>query len=1095
MQCKGCGFDAPPDFRFCPKCGRELKLDCPKCGFVCAPDFAFCPKCGAKLAAAPPVLPDAPKHAADSKPKTPGWAVDAEADRRPVTALFADLCGFTSLCERLDPEDVITLQRNLFAELTAAVESQGGYVDKVMGDGLLALFGAPVAHEDDAERALNCALAMCARALELGIKSSNLTEPLALHVGINTGPVAAGALGVTHSGGYSVTGDTVNSASRLQGLAKPGQVLVGPATYRLTRHAFAFEPLGALALRGRAAALDAYCLLGPLDTPRPSRGLETLGLTAPLVGRSQELGRIQAAFDRMLAGQTQVVRLVGEAGIGKTRLVGAFLESLREQGRLDGVTLRRAAASSLDARSYGVMAAILRDGYGILPDEPPASARNRLVSGMRELGLPDEDIARITPAVARVLGIADEDGAPGPSDPEQVRRQIVLAVRTMMEHRLAREPVLLVIEDLHWADAASVELLRLLADRLCDRQLMLVLTHRPDFDAAAIVTTKAAQSAVRLLPLSRLETTSLFEGLFGSSGLRLPDQLRELVVGRAGGNPFYLEEVVRGLVEDGTLVRDDTGWRASKGSDAVAIPLTLQGLLLARLDRLNKETHNLLREAAVVGPIVETGVLARVSATPNSIESTLEVLSDEEFLEELPRAADGTGVRRFRFRHALVREIVYENMTLRRRIALHHAVGDALEKLTAGAPRRPEDLVALGRHFGLGGDHARGATFFIEAGDWARNIYANEDALGHYRSALELLISAQDEEKVLVVRERIGDLLGRSGDRTDALDQYETVHAAYAAGGDRPAQARISRKIAALLWDAGERDAALERCRTGLALLENEPPHLEVAHHYEELGRLAFRSGGFAEAARWAERALAYVGQLGGENLQRNGGAAEPEWRREAAQIVSHAHNTLGIALARQGRAAAAVTSVERSVSVAENTGLADAALRGYSNLGVLYSTLNPQRAVEVCRKGLEEARRIGDLGFEARLSANLAVACCTFTDRCSAEGLEAAERALDLDRRLDLRDHLAVPLTVLAQIHQCHGSPEEALRYYGEALEIASEMGEAQLLFPCYDGLAVLYLSRDEQTKAEEYFQKAQALCKGAGIDPDAFVVLPYLA
>jgi tetratricopeptide (TPR) repeat protein len=180
---------------------------------------------------------------------------------------------------------------------------------------------------------------------------------------------------------------------------------------------------------------------------------------------------------------------------------------------------------------------------------------------------------------------------------------------------------------------------------------------------------------------------------------------------------------------------------------------------------------------------------------------------------------------------------------------------------------------------------------------------------------------------------------------------------------------------------------------------------------------------------------------------------------------------------------------------VAEDNGLTDAALRGYSNLGVLYSTLNPQRALEVCRKGLEEARRIGDLGFEARLSANLAVACCTFTDHCSAEGLDAAERALDLDRRLDLRDHLAVPLTVLAQIHQCHGSPEEALRYYGEALNIASEMGEAQLLFPCYDGLAVLHLSRDEQTEAEEYFKKAQALCERAGIDPDAFVVLPYLA
>jgi adenylate cyclase len=1058
-------------------------------------DFGYCPKCGTALAAVSP--PDVGVRAtATGITKAPGWAADAEADRRPVTVLFADLCGFTSLSERLDPEQVLALQRDLFGELTKSVQSYGGHVDKVMGDGLLALFGAPVAHENDAEQALNCALALGVRTAEVGRRWKDLSAPLALHIGVNTGPVAAGAVGLAGSESYSVTGDTVNSASRLQGLAEPGQILVGPATYRLTRHAFSFEPLGRLALRGRAGALEAYLLGKALETPRPARGLETLGLNAPMIGRELELDTVMAAFERVRTGPAQVVRLVGEAGAGKSRLVAAFLEKLRAQGHLDRVTLRRAAVSPLDSRSYGVMADILRDGYGIMPNEPPEAVRERLVSGLRELDLDEEEVTRVVPVVMRLLGGADSAGALGPSDPEQVRRQIVLAFRTMLEHRLAREPVLLVIEDLHWADAASLDLLRLMADRLASHHLMLLFTHRPEFEAAAIVTSQAAQTVLRLSPLNEANSAALFDALFGVSAARLPASLRRLVVERASGNPLHLEEIVRGLVEDGVLVREANGWRAEKERAAMSIPLGLQGLLLARLDRLPPETRRVVQEAAVLGAIFDSHLLKRVSATPAAIEDALDLLLDAEYLEELPRGAGGAGTRCFRFRQSMVREVIYENMLLRRRTGLHRAVGEALEQLTKDEPRRPEDLESLGRHFGLGGEAQRGAGYLVQAGDWARNVYANEDALKRYRGALELLeIAPEAEAERLAIRERIADLLGPSGQRGEAFAHYEAAYAAHAARGDRPAQARLCRKIASLHWETGERERALERCRAGLALIEDGPRHIEVAHQFEEMGRVTFRMGDFTDAARWAERALTYVENMIAEGVPRRNGAPDPGWRREAAQIVSHAHNTLGVALARQRRASEAVACVERSVSVAEDHGLLDAALRGYSNLGVLYSTLEPKRAIDSCRKGLEVARKIGDLGFEARLYANLAVACCTFTDRCNDEGLAAAERALDLDRRLDLRDHLAVPLTVLAQIHQCHGDPGEALRYYSEALEVASEIGEAQLLFPCYEGLAVLHLDKGDEARAEDFFRKAQGVCEQAGVEPDALVVLPFLA
>jgi tetratricopeptide (TPR) repeat protein len=250
------------------------------------------------------------------------------------------------------------------------------------------------------------------------------------------------------------------------------------------------------------------------------------------------------------------------------------------------------------------------------------------------------------------------------------------------------------------------------------------------------------------------------------------------------------------------------------------------------------------------------------------------------------------------------------------------------------------------------------------------------------------------------------------------------------------------------------------------------------------MGRLAFRAGDNAGAIAWAERALAEATQA----------ATEPERVREAVVMRAQAYNTLGVALARTGRLAEAVEQIERSIGLAEESELLQAACRGYTNLGVLYSSLDPRRSIETCLRGLETAKKVGDLGFQSRLYANLAVAYCALTDQCEAEGVEAAQAAIDLDRRLGLIDHLAVPLIVLGQIHQCHGDHAEAFASYQEALGLAEQAGEPQLLFPCYDGLATLHLDAGNQVLAESYLAKAQAVCERAGVEPDTLMVLPFL-
>ena len=1074
ITCPGCDTEAAPGFAFCPRCGRRLPSPCAACGFACEPDFAFCPRCGAARSPNTPVTPAPPQ-----KPANPSH----EADRRPVTVLFADLSGFTTLSERLDPEDVRSFQNALFETLSAAIARYDGFVEKFVGDAVLAVFGAPVAHEDDPARACAAALDMLERGAALSRQwAARLGQPVTLHVGIHTGPVVAGSLGGASGAGaaYAVTGDTVNTTARLLGAAAPGTILVSEATCALAQHRFAFESAGPVTLRGKAEPIAVRRLVGVLAEPGSARGLAGLGLAAPFVGRKDELDQLLAAFERMERGQAQVVSLVGEAGTGKSRLIAEFLARLDADGRVARIALRRAACASLGEPTYGVFGSLFRGAYQVEPKDSLEVARQKLVSGLRALGARDDEAAIIAPVLSYVLGV--EEAMHPDVEPEQLRRQIALAARALIERRLDKEPLLILVEDLHWADTASVDLLRQVVDQLASRPLMVLLSHRPETRPPLV--TRAAQSVIRLTPFSRDQTRELVAGLFAAPvGGRL-EQLQDFVATRAGGNPFFVEEVVRSLVDKGVLSRQGDRWTCAEASEALDVPATLQGLMLSRVDRLPADARRLLQEAAVLGPVFEEALLRTVATTPAAFDKALDPLVESDLIQAAGQLHERG---RYRFTHALVHEVVYQNLLLARRTELHERVGRALERAAGPHPERLSDLEALGHHWSLSADRPRGARYLVAAGDWARGVYANDDAIRHYQRALQTLAGgAGGEADARAARERLGDLLGLTGRRTEALTHYDTLREQMAA--DHVAAARMLRKIGALHWDAGDRDRAAVCFTDGLARLGDGGDPIERAHLFQEMGRLAFRAGDNAAAIGWAERALAEATQ------EDDAAATEPERLREAAIMRIQAYNTLGVALARTGRLTEAVEQIERSIGLAEERELLQAACRGYTNLGVLYSSLDPRRSIETCLRGLETAKKVGDLGFQSRLYANLAVAYCALTDRCEAEGVEAAQAAIDLDRRLGLLDHLAVPLIVLGQIHQCNGEHTQAFAMYQEALGLAEQVGEPQLLFPCYDGLATLYLDTGNRRLAETYLAKAQGVCERAGVEPDSLMVLPFL-
>jgi adenylate cyclase len=1005
--------------------------------------------------------------------------------------LFADLSGFTALSERLDPEEIRALQNDLFRELSAAVERYDGFVEKFVGDATLAVFGAPRAHEDDPERALHTALLMHQRVASLSERwERRLGKSLALHVGINTGPVVAGTIGST-GGAYAVTGDTVNTASRLQSAAGAGETLVSPTTQQLTEHAFALVPVGEIPMKGKSHPIPAFRLEGAHGTRRSGRGLEALGLRAPMVGRTEELEQMVGAFDRMRRGRAQVVSVIGEAGEGKSRLLQEWLAALEARQSLHSVTVRHAVCSSLIEQPYSVFAAFFREAYGVAIGDSLEAARAKLARGLASLGGDEEETATIASLLGYVLGIEAVDRFRH-VEPEQLKRQLFLALRRLIERRLQQGPLVLTVENLQWADAASVELLQAVMDRLADQPLMLVATYRPSLELRAFATTRVAHTTLRLAPLSAADSEALLAAYLGESAAGMPPALRELVLARAGGQPLYLEEILRRLIAGRVLRRGERGWICTAEA-AVDVPPTIHGLLLARVDRLPDATRRALQEAAVLGPVFDVALLREVTGDPAGLEGALERLEESDLVEAAggPGGEGPAGARgglHYRFTNALLQEVAYQSLLLRRRTELHARAAQALERSVGDAPTRLEDIEALGRHWSGGGDRRKGARYHVAAGDWARGLYANEDAIRHYERALATLADGDaGQEEVWKVRERLGDLLAPLGHRAAALDHYEAILAAAGEAGDRLTQARLERKLAAVHWDAGDRPAAAARLRAGLRHMEGQPEHIELAHLYQEMGRHAFRSGDNQSAMSWAERALSQA-----ERLTKT--SAAPDGAAEVASAMARAYNTLGVALARTGRLRDAVGHIERGVAVAEAHDLMQAACRGYTNLGVLYSTLDPRRAIDTCARGLEMAKRIGDLGLQSRLNTNLAVAYCALTNRCEEQGLVAAQTALDLDRQLGQLDHLAVPMIVLGQIQQCHGDPELALGHYREALTLVEQIGEPQLLFPCYDGLATLYLDRGDHARAEEFMQKAQQVCERAGLDPDSFMVLPFL-
>ena len=875
---------------------------------------------------------------------TSGRDSPSQADRRVVTVLFADLSGFTSLGERLDPEELTDLLRDCLAGLIAEIHAWDGWLEKQIGDALLAVFGAPVAHEDDPLRAVRTALAMLRRMAELnGRLQARIGRPLALHIGVNTGLVVMtrdlesgpGA----RLGELVVVGDTVNTAARLQQAAGPGQVFVGAATHAATRWAFDYAPLPPLSVKGKQAALAAYECLREL--PRPAR--TGPGASRRLVGRDQELAVLREHLDRVAHGTGGLVVVEGEAGLGKSRLIAeAALHPGPEQLRL----LRGHALSLTRGIRFWPFVELLRAFAGIEESDIGGLGWAKLE---RELGAwAGDDGADIGLYLGVLLGLplaGDREAQIRFLDADKVNLQVFRAVRRLLQHLTGHRPLVVVLEDWHWADDASVQLLEHLLPLILTMPLLVVCTTRPQPDGPAARLIGAARRAVadrlaeiRLTPLSAAESSELVGEAFGLGTLQ--PGLAKVVLRRAEGNPFFLEEMVRALVDLGLVCQVAAGrWELSEAAAKTGIPDTVRGVIVARIDRLGEELKELLRVAAVVGRSFAHSLLCAISEHDRNVDVHLQELK----LLDLVRERRQVPELEYMFRHALTQEAVYDSILLKRRRELHRAVARVVEEFLADRGTELYGLLAF--HYARAEDWENAERCLLAAGDQAGGVAADAEALEYYQQALTAHDRLGGDRwsplQHAQLQRKIGEALYRRGRNAEAL---EHLRAALAHLGAPFPVSRSGIRSSIVIGAAGQ-VAWLLRGGPTRAGGEADAAAVEIAHLYRVLCAIFL----------FTDPELYFLGSL---RLARHA------QRHNVPSGLVTACAQLGMVWDALERPALALRSHRRAVSIAER--LDDPVAGALAQLGMgvhrLFARADWPAAREHLERSAETAWRTGDL-------------------------------------------------------------------------------------------------------------------------------------
>jgi class 3 adenylate cyclase len=681
MKCSNCQHENPEGSKFCLECGQKFELKCPNCDIDLPIDAKFCNECGHDLrkpSDTPPKDLTFDEKLTKIQKYLPKGLTEKilsqrdriEGERKQVTVMFADMEGFTSLSERLGPEEAYTIMDQVYEILIHKVHDYEGTVNEMTGDGIMALFGAPIALEDAPQRAIRSAYAIHREMSKFSDKTRQNKEnipPIKMRVGIHTGPVVVGTLGNDLRVEFKAVGDTVNLASRIEGLAVPGSTYVSEDTFKLTEGLFRYEALGEHAIKGKAEKVKAYRVIAPSTSRTRFDVSAEQGLT-PFVGRDRELELLLDGFERSKTGRGQAFSIVAEAGVGKSRLLYEFRKAVTNQD----VTFQEGKCLSYSRDvTYHPIIDIVKSNSNIEEGDGDAEIREKLKRGLSIIGV-DEDST--LPYFLELLGVKDSGIDTRALSPDARKMRIIEAlIRSNIKASQIR-PLIFAIEDLHWIDKSSEDVLKDLLDSITGARVFLIFTYRPEY--VHTWGTKSYHSQVNLNKLSNRESLVMATHLFETDDIG--NDLEELILEKTEGVPFYIEEFIKSLKDLNAIERKNGTDHLAKDVQGLSIPSTIQDVIMARVDKLPEEAKILLQTGSVIEREFSNELIKTVlGLSEQDLLPQLSVLKDSELIFERGIYPENTYV----FKHALTQEVVYDSILIRKKKELHNKIGQSIEQI------------------------------------------------------------------------------------------------------------------------------------------------------------------------------------------------------------------------------------------------------------------------------------------------------------------------------------------------------------------------------------------------------------------------------
>jgi class 3 adenylate cyclase/tetratricopeptide (TPR) repeat protein len=1040
MNCPRCRAENSAGRRFCSECGSPLALSCASCGFANEAGAKFCGGCGQALGAAapsaasrtpaaapsatPPPTPQSytPRHLAE-RILTTRSAVEGE--RKEVTVLFADLKGSMELLAGRDPEDARKILDAVLLRMMDAVHRYEGTVNQVLGDGIMALFGAPLALEEHAMRACSAALSMQESIARYAAESGE--SAVKIRVGLNSGEVVVRAIGSDLKMDYTAIGQTTHLAARMEQTAAPGTILLTEETRRLAEGYIQVRPLGPTVVKGMSAPIPIFELAGTAPTRTRLQVSAARGLT-PFVGRTAEREMLPRALARAAERHGQIVAIVGEPGVGKSRLFWEFTHSPQTAGWL---TLESRSTSHGKATPYFPIIDLLRVYFGIEERDDTTALRDRVHRRLLELG--DAMATALVPLLS-LLGAVVDDAEWDAMEPAARRRRVMDAVRRLLLAETQRQGVLLIFEDLQWIDSETQALLDGLVNSLATARLLLLVNYRPGYQHTW--GSKTYYTQLRVDPLAPENAEELLLALLGDAAELAP--LKRQLIERTQGNPFFIEESVRALVETGVLAGARGAYRLAHAIDTIQIPPTVQAILAARIDRLSAAEKQILQCSSVIGKDVAFVLLHTIADLPeDELLSGLSHLQTAEFMYETSLFP----ALEYTFKHALTHEVAYRSLLNERRRSLHGRIVAAMETLDANRVT-PDHVERLAHHAFRGELWDKAVTYLRRAGAKAQRASAHREAVGWLQQALEALSHLPESQVTLEhgvdLRLDLRASLYPAGELEKMLTYLQEAAALAERLGDARRVGWVSIHTGEYYRQTGRFAEAcdlIERAQVLAEKLQDMPLRL-ASHHYLALARYAlgdYRHAGdllLVVGGAWSRQTDYAPGTFGGAVTGLGAGSLAINLAWRARCLAECGEFAEGIACAKEGLAIAEELASPYTVTATA------------SALGYLYVLKGDfDEAIPLLERALATARESHIALYEAHALRGLGIAYV----RCGrvGEGLELLQQARTFVESRALIAHQAIVLGWLGEAYLAGGRVDEAAEAGARALALARERGQ----------------------------------------------------